>query len=50
MKSLEQDGLVEFDWKVLRLTAIGRLLARAVAMVFDTYQKDSTRRHYSRII
>jgi len=47
---LVQDGLVEFDWKTLRLTAIGRLLARAVAMIFDAYQKDGLKRHYSRII
>jgi oxygen-independent coproporphyrinogen-3 oxidase len=50
MNRLVQDGLVEFDWQVLRLTAIGRLLARAVAMIFDTYQKDGLKRHYSRII
>jgi oxygen-independent coproporphyrinogen III oxidase len=50
MNRLVQDGLVEFDWKVLRLTAIGRLLARAVAMIFDAYQKDGLKRHYSRII
>lgn len=47
---LVQDGLVEFDWKTLRLTAIGRLLARAVAMIFDACQKDGLKRHYSRII
>lgn len=50
MNRLVQDGLVEFDWKVLRLTATGRLLARAVAMIFDAYQKDGPKRHYSRII
>jgi oxygen-independent coproporphyrinogen III oxidase len=50
MNRFVQDGLVEFDWQTLRLTAIGRLLARAVAMVFDSYQKDGGKRHYSRII
>lgn len=50
MNRLMQDGLVEFDWKVLRLTATGRLLARAVAMTFDAWQKDALKRHYSRII
>ncbi|MCC1497753.1 oxygen-independent coproporphyrinogen III oxidase [Alcanivorax sp. 1008] len=50
MGRLVQDGLVEFDWKQLRLTPTGRLLARAVAMVFDSYQKDTVKRHFSRII
>jgi oxygen-independent coproporphyrinogen III oxidase len=50
MNRLAEDGLVEFDWHTLRLTSMGRLLARAVAMVFDRYQKDSGKRHYSRII
>jgi oxygen-independent coproporphyrinogen-3 oxidase len=50
MSRLAQDGLVQFDWRQLRLTATGRLLARAVAMVFDSYQKDIAKRHFSRII
>ena len=50
MNRLAQDGLVQFDWHQLRLTPTGRLLARAVAMVFDVYQKDTAKRHFSRII
>jgi oxygen-independent coproporphyrinogen III oxidase len=50
MHRLAEDGLVEFDWKEVRLTPTGRLLARAVAMVFDAYQRDSVKRHFSRII
>ena len=50
MNRLAQDGLVQFDWRQLHLTATGRLLARAVAMIFDSYQKDTAKRHFSRII
>ncbi|MFN3713174.1 MAG: oxygen-independent coproporphyrinogen III oxidase [Alcanivoracaceae bacterium] len=50
MHRLAADGLVEFDWQQIRLTPTGRLLARAVAMVFDSYQKDSVKRDFSRII
>lgn len=50
MNRLAQDGLVQFDWHQLRLAPTGRLLARAVAMVFDVYQKDTAKRHFSRII
>lgn len=50
MNRLVEDGLVEFDQRQLKLTATGRLLARAVAMVFDSYQKNITKKHLSRII
>jgi len=34
---LEADGLVTFDGKVLRVTPLGQLLVRNVAMLFDAY-------------
>lgn len=50
MQRFAADGLVECDWQRLRLTDSGRLLARAVAMVFDAHQKEAAKRHFSRII
>ncbi|PKM22723.1 MAG: oxygen-independent coproporphyrinogen III oxidase [Gammaproteobacteria bacterium HGW-Gammaproteobacteria-14] len=50
MQRFAADGLVESDWRQLSLTDSGRLLARAVAMVFDAYQKEAAKRHFSRII
>jgi oxygen-independent coproporphyrinogen-3 oxidase len=36
-RELEQDGLVTFDGDVLRVTPLGQLLVRNVAMLFDAY-------------
>jgi oxygen-independent coproporphyrinogen-3 oxidase len=37
LKSLEEDGLVELDGKLVRVTARGRFLLRPIAMAFDEY-------------
>jgi oxygen-independent coproporphyrinogen-3 oxidase len=37
VKELEDDGLVGFDGDVLRVTPLGQLLVRNVAMLFDAY-------------
>jgi oxygen-independent coproporphyrinogen-3 oxidase len=37
VKELEQDGLVTFDGDVLKVTPLGQLLVRNVAMLFDAY-------------
>ena len=50
LNRLQHDGLVVFDWRQISLTPTGRLLARAVAMIFDRYQNDPLKRQYSRII
>jgi oxygen-independent coproporphyrinogen-3 oxidase len=37
LRELEDDGLVTFDGDLLRVTPLGRLLVRNVAMLFDAY-------------
>jgi oxygen-independent coproporphyrinogen-3 oxidase len=37
LMSLQQDGLVNWDHRAIRVTEAGRLLARNVAQVFDAY-------------
>jgi oxygen-independent coproporphyrinogen-3 oxidase len=37
VKELQEDGLVTFDGDVLRVTPLGQLLVRNVAMLFDAY-------------
>jgi oxygen-independent coproporphyrinogen-3 oxidase len=37
LRELEDDGLVTFDGTVLRVTPLGQLLVRNVAMLFDAY-------------
>jgi oxygen-independent coproporphyrinogen-3 oxidase len=37
VKELQDDGLVTFDGDVLRVTPVGQLLVRNVAMLFDAY-------------
>jgi oxygen-independent coproporphyrinogen-3 oxidase len=37
LHELEADGLVGFDGEVLRVTPLGQLLVRNVAMLFDAY-------------
>jgi len=39
---LEADGLITFDGEVLRVTPLGQLLVRNVAMLFDAYLKKAT--------
>ena len=50
LKSLADDGLVELqpDWIVV--TPKGRLLVRAVCMVFDRYLREQRRRAYAKVI
>jgi oxygen-independent coproporphyrinogen-3 oxidase len=48
---LAQDGLVTFDGTVLRVTALGQLLVRNVAMLFDAYLKKADgKRQFSRTV
>jgi oxygen-independent coproporphyrinogen-3 oxidase len=37
VRELQEDGLVTFDGQVLRVTPLGQLLVRNVAMLFDAY-------------
>ena len=41
--SCVDDGLVTFDGTVLRVTPLGQLLVRNVAMLFDAYLKKGAR-------
>jgi oxygen-independent coproporphyrinogen-3 oxidase len=50
LKRLEADGLVERDGPTLTVTQQGRLLVRAVAMLFDRTFGQSAGERYSRII
>ena len=50
IKRLQADRLVDLRLPLLRLTAQGRLLSRAVAMVFDRHHQDTLKERYSRII
>lgn len=50
LRPLLADGLVTFDGRLLQITEMGRLAARAVAMVFDRYQTPQTATRFSRII
>jgi oxygen-independent coproporphyrinogen-3 oxidase len=48
---LEEDGLVEVDEASIRVTPTGRLLLRAIAMVFDGYLRAQAEpQRYSKII
>jgi oxygen-independent coproporphyrinogen-3 oxidase len=48
---LRDDGLVEEDARMLRVTSRGRLLLRIIAMCFDAYLGDEARAsRYSRVI
>ena len=47
---LQKDGLVELDQRWIHLTDTGRLLARAVAMLFDGFLASTAGDRYSRII
>jgi oxygen-independent coproporphyrinogen-3 oxidase len=51
LKQLEADGLVEVDRDWIHVTPRGRLLVRAVCMVFDKYLRAKEQRAvYSRVM
>jgi oxygen-independent coproporphyrinogen-3 oxidase len=50
-REMEADGLVTLEGDVLRVTPLGQLLVRNVAMLFDAYlKKPATRPQFSRTI
>ncbi len=50
-KELQDDGLVTFDGSLLRVTPLGQLLVRNVAMLFDAYlKKEGAKRQFSRTV
>jgi oxygen-independent coproporphyrinogen-3 oxidase len=51
VKELQDDGLVTFDGTLLRVTPLGQLLVRNVAMLFDAYlKKDGGKKQFSRTV
>ena len=51
LKKLADDGLVEMDDEWIHVTPRGRLLVRAVCMVFDRYLREAQQRgRYSRVM
>ena len=51
LRRLEDDGLVEVDTDWILVTPRGRLLVRAVCMVFDKYLRAARQRaSYSRVM
>jgi oxygen-independent coproporphyrinogen-3 oxidase len=51
VKELQDDGLVTFDGSLLRVTPLGQLLVRNVAMLFDAYLKrEGAKRQFSRTV
>jgi oxygen-independent coproporphyrinogen-3 oxidase len=52
VRELADDGLVAFDGTLLRVTPLGQLLVRNVAMLFDAYlkKKDGSQRQFSRTV
>jgi oxygen-independent coproporphyrinogen III oxidase len=51
VKELEDDGLVTFDGTLLRVTPLGQLLVRNVAMLFDAYlKKEGGKKQFSRTV
>jgi oxygen-independent coproporphyrinogen-3 oxidase len=51
LDELRADGLVTFDGDVLRVTPLGQLLVRNVAMLFDAYLKKADgKRQFSRTV
>jgi oxygen-independent coproporphyrinogen-3 oxidase len=51
VEELQDDGLVTFDGSLLRVTPLGQLLVRNVAMLFDAYlKKDGSKRQFSRTV
>ena len=51
LEAFAKHGLIEFDGRVITVTANGWYLVRAIAMVFDKYvQSDEKRTHFSKIL
>ncbi len=53
LEPLAKDGLIEIGAGRVSVTALGRLLVRAIAMQFDAYlnrESDSASRRFSRIV
>jgi oxygen-independent coproporphyrinogen-3 oxidase len=51
VSELQEDGLVTFDGTLLRVTPLGQLLVRNVAMLFDAYLKrDGAKKQFSRTV
>jgi oxygen-independent coproporphyrinogen-3 oxidase len=51
VRELQDDGLVTFDGEVLRVTPLGQLLVRNVAMLLDAYLvKDGGQKRFSRTV
>ena len=51
LDAFAKQGLIEFDSRVITVTATGWYLVRAIAMVFDKYvQSDEKRAHFSKIL
>jgi oxygen-independent coproporphyrinogen-3 oxidase len=51
LRRLEEDGLVELEGDWIHVTPRGRLLVRAVCMVFDKYLRQAQQRaQYSRVM
>jgi oxygen-independent coproporphyrinogen-3 oxidase len=51
VQELQDDGLVTFDGTLLRVTPLGQLLVRNVAMLFDAYlKKDGAKKQFSRTV
>jgi oxygen-independent coproporphyrinogen-3 oxidase len=51
LDAFAKQGLIEFDSRVITVTATGWYLVRAIAMVFDKYlQADEKRTHFSKIL
>jgi oxygen-independent coproporphyrinogen III oxidase len=51
VKELEADGLVTFDGEVLKVTPLGQILVRNVAMLFDAYLKrEGGKKQFSRTV
>jgi oxygen-independent coproporphyrinogen-3 oxidase len=51
VQELQDDGLVTFDGQVLKVTPLGQLLVRNVAMLFDAYLKrEGAKKQFSRTV
>jgi oxygen-independent coproporphyrinogen III oxidase len=51
LQALETDGLIHMNEKHIRVSALGRLFVRRVALAFDTYsQKETPARIFSRTV
>ncbi len=50
LKELEEDGLIEIKNRKIKITPVGRMLIRNVAMVFDVYLRNKKELKFSRTI